>query len=158
MLLIDCSNKDVHIIYMNVNIVIKEMISQIFVLDRKVMNLAVVVSVRLVALGLGVSWAVVVLAVWPSSQPHLGPAHPHTLCAHYWLPAELLAGVSRAKPGTAQGKPRTGAMCLCTHIDTYTNIRSHVYTFSHRTNSFTVSLLSGDKWENQGKWPQVVPG
>lgn len=63
MLLIDCSNKDVHIIYMNVNIVIKEMISQIFVLDRKVMNLAVVVSVRLVALGLGVSWAVVVLAV-----------------------------------------------------------------------------------------------
>jgi len=63
MLLIDCSNKDVHIIYMNVNIVIKEMISQIFVLDRKVMNLAVVGSVRLVALGLGVSWAVVVLAV-----------------------------------------------------------------------------------------------
>lgn len=63
MLLIDCSNKDVRIIYMNVNIVIKEMISQIFVLDRKVMNLAVVVSVRLVALGLGVSWAVVVLAV-----------------------------------------------------------------------------------------------
>lgn len=63
MLLIDCSNKDVHIIYMNVNIVIKEMISQIFVLDRKVMNLAVVVSVRLVALGLGVSWAVVILAV-----------------------------------------------------------------------------------------------
>lgn len=48
---------------MNVNIVIKEMISQIFVLDRKVMNLAVVGSVRLVALGLGVSWAVVVLAV-----------------------------------------------------------------------------------------------
>lgn len=63
MLLIDCSNKDVHIIYMNVNIVIKEMISQIFVLDRKVMNLAVVGSVRLVALGLGVSWAVVILAV-----------------------------------------------------------------------------------------------
>lgn len=63
MLLIDCSNKDVRIIYMNVNIVIKEMISQIFVLDRKVMNLAVVGSVRLVALGLGVSWAVVVLAV-----------------------------------------------------------------------------------------------
>lgn len=63
MLLIDCSSKDVHIIYMNVNIVIKEMISQIFVLDRKVMNLAVVGSVRLVALGLGVSWAVVILAV-----------------------------------------------------------------------------------------------
>lgn len=63
MLLIDCSNKDVRIIYMNVNIVIKEMISQIFVLDRKVMNLAVVGSVRLVALGLGVSWAVVILAV-----------------------------------------------------------------------------------------------
>lgn len=63
MLLIDCSNKDVHIIYMNVNIVIKDMISQIFVLDRKVMNLAVVGSVRLVALGLGVSWAVVILAV-----------------------------------------------------------------------------------------------
>lgn len=46
MLLTDCSNKDVYIVYMNINIVIKEIISHVFVLDREVMNLAVVGSVR----------------------------------------------------------------------------------------------------------------
>lgn len=46
MLVIDCSSKDVYVVYMNINTVIKEIISYVSVLDREVMNLAVEGSVR----------------------------------------------------------------------------------------------------------------